>query len=379
MMKRLVGLCLLAALLLVACGEDNEPTRPNDFVPLTAITVTSQYPQIAAGTSNQFRAIGDFSGAFTRDITDQVAWSSDNPTVLEISNDAASHGLGKGLAAGTTNITATSGTVTGTFGFTVTDATASQVAVTPATANVSLGLTQQFTATGSFNDALVPTQDITRDVIWTSADDTIATVNATGLATAVAAGGPIDITADFGGVTGSASVTVTEPELQSITLTPAAPVLTNGETQQFTATGNFSDGTSQDVTSQATWSSSDSSIATIDDAGLATAVRAGTVTIAAFFNGVRGTTTLTVTALTSIVVTPTSQTIAVGGVLQMTATGNFTGAASRDITSLVTWTSSNNNVATVSATGQVQGVNPGSVTIRAGRDGQTGTATVVVQ
>ncbi|HEX9078496.1 MAG TPA: DUF3443 family protein [Desulfuromonadaceae bacterium] len=87
--------------------------------------------------------------------------------------------------------------------------------------------------------------------------------------------------------------------LSSITVTPANPSVTAGGTQQFSATGTFSDGTTQDLTASVTWSSSATSVATISNStgsnGKATAVAAGTTTITATSGNIPGSTTLTVT------------------------------------------------------------------------------------
>src|SRR6267154_548759 len=86
--------------------------------------------------------------------------------------------------------------------------------------------------------------------------------------------------------------------LQSIAVTPVSPSIAKGQTQQFTATGQFSDGTTQDLTMSATWSSSSTSVATIGaSTGSATAVGTGSANITATQNGVTSNTAvLTVTA-----------------------------------------------------------------------------------
>jgi hypothetical protein len=73
-----------------------------------------------------------------------------------------------------------------------------------------------------------------------------------------------------------------------------------GATQQFTATGTYSESTTQDITTQVTWSSSSTATATIVSSGLATGVAAGTATITAALSGQPGTATLTITDLVTI-------------------------------------------------------------------------------
>ena len=87
--------------------------------------------------------------------------------------------------------------------------------------------------------------------------------------------------------------------LVSIAITPANQNVTTGNTQQFTATGTYSDNSTKDLTSSATWTSSNRAVATIDAAGLASMVSAGSTTIAATSGSISGSTTLTVTAASS--------------------------------------------------------------------------------
>jgi trimeric autotransporter adhesin len=92
----------------------------------------------------------------------------------------------------------------------------------------------------------------------------------------------------------SDQLVVTPPTLQSIAVTPVNTTLASGTTEQFTATGTLSNDTTESLTSQVTWSSSDTTWATINSAGLATAVSPGPVTISAAFDGITGSTGLTV-------------------------------------------------------------------------------------
>jgi hypothetical protein len=99
---------------------------------------------------------------------------------------------------------------------------------------------------------------------------------------------------------------VTAATLISIAVTPANPSIANGTTQQFKATGTYSDGSTQDLTDTATWSSSNAGVSTISNAagskGLATAVAAGSTSIMSVSGSLSGSTTLTVTA-SAVVVT----------------------------------------------------------------------------
>src|SRR5207249_3998761 len=91
------------------------------------------------------------------------------------------------------------------------------------------------------------------------------------------------------------TVTTLAATLQSITVSPATASVAAGNTQPFTATGMYSDGSTHDVTSTASWTSSDPTVAVIDATGNATALDNGQVTIQASIGSVSGSATLTVT------------------------------------------------------------------------------------
>src|SRR5262249_29171963 len=143
----------------------------------------------------------------------------------------------------------------------------------------------------------------------------------------------------------SAVLTVTPAVLESIAVTPANPSVPKGETEQFTATGNYSDNSTQNLTNQVTWASGTTAVATISNAagsqGLPTALATGTSTISATFSGLPGSTLLTVSpaALVSIAVAPSAPSVPKGKTQQFTATGTFSDNSTQDLTSQVTWAS----------------------------------------
>ena len=85
-MINLLSSGFLVMLMLSGCGWNGAPTRNNDFTPLTSITISADYPTIALHTSAKLKVTGNFSGLFTRDVTDQVARSSNTPTIAAFSS-----------------------------------------------------------------------------------------------------------------------------------------------------------------------------------------------------------------------------------------------------------------------------------------------------
>jgi hypothetical protein len=374
-------------LLLSGCGWDGTPTRNNDFIPPTSIEIIADSASIAAHTSTKLSVIGNFSGLYTRDITDQATWSSNSLTRAKFA-DATSPNRVTGLDPGTAVLTATVRGVSATFTLTVTPATIATMTITPANPSIAKGLTTQFTVIGKFSNST--TQDLTYDAKWASSASDVATVSddvgSKGFAQSLTVGATT-ISAKFDGVSDSTLLTVKEKELKSIAVTPANSSITGiSKTVSFIATGTYTDGTTADITSTAVWASSKPEIATITTpGGVATTVAAGTTSISATLNGVIGKTDLKVTLpiLQGLTIDTSSQILTVGTSHQFKITATFTDAPTQDVTDSCDWSSTDVSFATVSTTGSgrglVTGVAIGSATISATYDGQTKTATVTIQ
>jgi 6-phosphogluconolactonase (cycloisomerase 2 family) len=171
------------------------------------------------------------------------------------------------------------------------------------------------------------------------------------------------------------------PTLQSISITPPNPSVLQGTTQQFTATGTYSNGSTLDITSNVAWTSTKTSVATINSTGLASGVSTGTSTIGAKLGSISGSTILTVPppALVSISVTPANPTILTSGTQQFAAAGTYADGSVKTITTSVTWTSTNMSAATISSGGLAAGVGVGASNITAALAGVSGATTLTVQ
>ena len=356
---------------------------------LVSIEVTPAATSVANGLTQQFMATGVFSDNSTQDLTSQVTWASSDEAIATVSNAAGSNGLASTAGVGNTTVSASSGDVTGDTTLTVTAATLLSIAVSPTTASVANGQTQQFTATGLYTDDT--TQDLTTQVTWATSHDAVATVsNAAGSnGLAITTGlGNATVSATSGSVTGDAALTVTAATLVSIDVSPATASVANGLTQQFTATGVFSDTSTQDLTAQVTWASSNDSVATVSNAagsnGLATMAGVGSTTVSATSGAVTGDAALTVTAATlmSIEVSPAATSVANGLTQQFTAMGAFSDNTTQDLTTQVTWASSDSAVASVSnaagSRGLATATGVGSTTVSAISGAVTGSTTLTV-
>lgn len=326
---------------------------------LTTIEVTPADSTLPVGYEQGFRATGVYSDGRVRDLSDDVSWESSDPLLAAASNAAGSRGRVSALATGSVRLSATLGTIHGATDLRLTSATLRQIQLTPA-GPVSLprGRQQAFSARGLFSDDR--SLDLTTQVIWSSTDPGVASVDPAGLLSAVAVGGPIALHAARDGIVGAVAVSVTDQPIASLTLSPLDATLPRGLDLAYTATAVYADGSSGDVTrSEAVnWSSSNPRVVSIGNAsetrGVASALSEGSATITVGNGSVSAATAITVTgaALARIELTPAAAAIAKGTQYQFRATGYYTDSSTRDVTELATWGSSHPEIASVSnATG----------------------------
>jgi hypothetical protein len=352
---------------------------------LRSIAITMPNPSLPSGSTEQLVATGSYSGGTTGNLTSVAVWTSSNTGVGTIvSNSGSATGVNTGTTTITATVTETNGTVvTGTAtlsvagkaitGITITGTQGSTTPLSPPT--LAAGSSLQVFATATYFDG--STADITGQATWASSGGGAAVTG--GLITTAATGDPT-ITASLSGMTGATTVTVTPATLQSITITPPSISLAAGNTEQYTATGTYSDKTTQNITSSVTWTSSlpgvtmsttTPGLATTSDAAIGT-----NTNITASLGGVTSPSsvlTVNAAALVSIAVTPASPSITNGTTEAFTATGTYSDGTSAVLTA-PTWmattlsggtatfpnpstTTTNLNVATATA--------PGTVTITA--------------
>ncbi len=338
---------------------------------LQSIAVTPANASTPNGLTQSLTATATFTDGSTQVLTG-ATWSSSSNAVATV--DAS--GVAKGVSVDSATITATFGGISGSTTLTITPAVLTSIVVSnPSIAN---GLTQQLSATGVYSDTT--TTDITNAVTWSSASTTVATVSASGFATGLSLGTSI-MTATLGSISGSATVTITSAVLQSIAVTPSVPTVAKGLTQQLTATGTYSDASTQTLTGL-TWTSATPSVATVNGTGLASTLTQGTSIISVTSGLISGNTTLTVgpAVVQSIAITPANTIIAKDVTQQFVATGTFTDNSTADISSISTWSSDTTAVVTISSmTGLATGLTIGSATINAAVGGILGSTSLTVR
>lgn len=354
-------------------------------VPVGSVTITPQNDTVSVGAQKQLAVtVVDANG---HTITNPaVTWSSPTPGIAIVS----STGLVQGVATGTAQIIAASGGKADTNTTLVVQASVATVNVSIGSSTIAVGGTTVVTATSKDGTGNVLPG---RSVTWSSGGTGTASVSAGGVdpttqldtatVTGVAIGGPLSITAtSSNNVQGSAQVTVATA-INHINLSPNQFTMNTHATRAVTATAF-------DVNNHAisgvvfTWTTkSGGTIAAVDQTGLVTGVGPGSDSVYASAQGITGGAGVTVNQVpaATVIIVPASSTMPNNSTLQL---GDTVKDAAGDtlLNRTVTWKSSDNTIATVSATGLVQpgtaSPDTGMVTITATSASANGTATVHV-
>ena len=339
-------------------------------IKVTGVTLSKTVLTLETGASETLTA-----SIAPKDATNQkVSWKSDKPEIATV--DASGKVTGVKAGEATITVTTEDGGKTATCKVTVKAATIAVTGVTLNKATLSLiaGASETLTAT------VAPADATNKKVTWKSSNAAVASVDANGKVTGVKAGeATITVTTEDGGKTATCRVTVSDREIKVTEITLAALAIYVGESKAITATVKPDDATNKALT----WTSSDESIATVDNTGKVTGKKIGTATITATArdgSGVSGSCTVTVLSpVKKVTVTPANLTLGKNKSYTLTATVEVLGSGTD---TGVTWTSSDETVATVDATGKVTTTDKtGTVTITAtsGADpSKKGTCTVKV-
>ena len=345
--------------------------------PAASIVVSPASPRLPRGGTQALTA--QVRNARDSVLTDRsVTWTSSAPTIATVS----ATGVVTGVANGTATLTASAEGITGTATVTVVEPVAA-VQVTPATATLLVGATQQLSASARDAKGAALTG---RLVTWSSSNPSVATVSATGLVTTLAAGSAT-LTATVEGVEGTAVLTVAPlpAAVTGVSVSPARVTITAGQTREVIPTVTQPAGA---PAASVTFGTTTPAVATVSPEGVITAVAPGTATItvtatsagSAAFAEATATAMVTVTvvaAVATVQVAPSAASLLVGRTRQLTVSARDSAGAA--ITGrAVVWTTSDASVATVSATGLVTAVSVGIATLSATVDGVEGTAELTV-
>ena len=313
-----------------------------------------------------------------------LTWKTLNPSVATVSSSGRISGVGVGSTQVIVSASCCSAadTVSVTVAQPPAPATVDHLTLSPSSVSLETDRTQNLTAT-VFDQYGAVMQGAS--VSWSSTNTSVATVNSTGRVTGVAAGSA-QVRATSSGKTASAAVTVTQPAapptVDHLTVAPSSVSLQVGQGQALTAAVFDQYGAVMQGAS-VSWSSTNTSVATVNSTGRVTGVAAGSAQVRATSSGKTASATVTVTqpaappTVDHLTVVPSSVSLQVGqGQALTAAVFDQYGAVMQGAS--VSWSSTNTSVATVNSSGSVTAVAAGSAQVRATSSGKTASATVTV-
>ena len=337
------------------CTVTVNPVNPE------AIAVSPTNYKFYVGDQYQLKATITPADVYNKTIT----WSTSDASVVTVDNN----GLIKAVKTGSATITAkTADGKTATCAVTVNPVYPSSIALNVPETYIHSRETYQLVAT------LTPADVKDKSLTWTSADDNVATVDATGKVTGHATGSAVITAKSAGGASATCKINVMSPLPETVSINFDRLVMEVDDTRNLRANV-----TPSDAYSMVTWKTSNTGVATVTDGGQVKAVGTGDATVTATTsNGLEATCNIKVLpkgiTATSVKVTPSALKLAVGEtgslsaeILPENVTNRFT-----------TWSSNNTKIATVDAEGNVTAVSEGVCIIYAQCGMVRGSSTVTV-
>ena len=285
---RALGL-LSCAVVPAACGDSTAPDSTQSAPTLDQLSL-SLPTSLPLGRSATAKAMATYSDGSQVDVSSRVTWSSDTQAVLTVSDETADKGALRAVGIGVAYVQVSLDGKSVSAQLTVGAAELDVLAPLPSANAVAKGLSITLAAQGTYSDGSV--SDLGSSVVWSVSDSSIASIGVNDRGGAQLTGlqeGQVTLHAQLGDKGTDVQIQVTAAVLTSVSLGNPTPLLAAGNTLQLMASGAFSDGSSQDVTSQGDWSSSDDSIASVGNSdgnkGLVTALKSGAVTLRVMVGG----------------------------------------------------------------------------------------------
>ncbi len=343
-----------------------------DSVPainIASVTITPLASSVTVGSRIPLQAHIQDPGGQVVDGTD-IFWSAQDTSIATVSSD----GIVTGVSPGSTQISANANGKSGIATVTVQKTPVASVVISPPHVDATPGIRIQLSAV-TYDAAQNPLDG--RVVSWSTSNAGVATVDGSGMTSAVSAG-TATITATSEGKSGTATIAVSQAAVATVAVTPNPLVMSVGQTTQLSAT--LEDATGNVLSGRVVaWSTSNSAAATVSPQGLVTAVAKGVATITATSEGKSGTADVTTmnVAVGSVSVQPQNPSLTLRSSGQLAAiVRDVNGNVVTD--RVVTWSTSNATFVGVSSSGLITGIALGSATITATSEGKSGTTIVTV-
>lgn len=371
--------------LLLGCADKSEtssiignPGNGNAITPvvLISISISTTQSTFAVSDTSELSATGNYSDGSVQIITNDVVWFSSNSANISITGSTAT-----ALSSGPSNITAVLDGVSSLTSLLAFSATVTSIElnyqnlIIPSDGEVNIEVSAIYD-NGQSN--LVGSSST-----FLSSDNAVATISASGVINAVAAGSA-NITVDYLGHSKVLALTVNASLTVSIQVSPIIGSKARGAQQQFIVTASLDDGATMDVTDSATWNTSNAGIISINSSGLADLIGNGSVSITANYQGLSNSVNFTVLdkTLDSISLSLVATTISAGVMGQVNATANYSDGSTEDITSITNFSVDDSSIAIVSngvdEQGRINSLAAGAVSITGDYNGETSSILLTV-
>jgi uncharacterized protein YjdB len=328
-----------------------------------------QMVNLGVGQSSQVLAVSKGEQGDT--ITGlSISWTSSEVSVATVS----SKGLVTGVSKGSSTIIASVGGISSSVSVIISDLSADSIEITPDRGTLSIGQSSQLSARLKDAQGNILASS---NVEWTTSDPSIVTISHSGMLTGISEG-QATITAKLDNITGLAAVNVSGAPVASITLSAQSANIFVGQTHQLTTsvvdtTGNI---LNDRILS---WTTSNESSSTIADSGLVTGIAIGSSTITVSSEGKSATVVVVVSVspVSSVSLAPQLVKLSMSQTQQLSET--VTDKDGKVLSGFVIlWSSTNPASVTVSNTGLITGIGPGSSSITATIEGKIATVSVTV-
>lgn len=323
------------------------------------------------------RVVGHDAAGRAWDVTDQAQWTGEGAWVSPLVHGVVAR------AEGEATVTARLAGLEAEAPIGAAAVTLVSVAIEPPQPRLVVGTLLPVRAVGTWSDG--STSDVTATALFSVADSAVARAGPSqdwnGVVRALGAGSTTLQVNHASGKSATVPLEVVQANLVDLSVSPPDAVLAAGTAVAFRATGVFDDGTVQDLTRSAAWSTSVPGVATVTglgpQQGVVVGAAPGSAQVRASFGGLTAVAPVSVSAalVTSLQVSPPNVLLAPAEELSMRAIGRFTDSGTVLLTERVVWSSSDPSVLSVSnadgARGRVMALAPGTATVLA-RDVDSG-------
>lgn len=358
------------------CGDTN-----NDCPEFVTMVTTPNVASLLIGMQQQFKANAIYADVSSQDISQRVTWSVDNTTIATIDKQ----GLLTANNSGEVIVTAELEGYQSNAKVTIIHGVAEKLAIFPSSNIFVAGTSEQYSAFVTLMDGQVI--DVTTQSVWTMQDTNVATIDSVARVSALIVGDTqlkATFTHDNTSLEAQSALSVTAADVSEIVISPENAKFPIGSFGIYRATAYFPDGHTQDITRDATWSSSNDDVGRIIGSGVnagdAVAIALGETDIQVNFHSKKATTKATVTdsILLSISITPVDKVTPAGTQVDYQAYGLYSDGTKHEITKLAIWSVSQPAVANIAINGTAQTFIAGETDITATYTGLSQTATLTV-